>query len=486
MEELISHIVEEWFLTEPMLFAAFCTHSLEENTRMTVPMRTGKMRIEYNPEILTGWSNAKIEERLKYEVVRILLGHPYQRQPYKAKKGTLGIASDVTLKSVYKGISSINLPADLHFDKGLCFEEYYALVQRWMDEKKCQSPPYEKEGQIDDGGGGVSDDADTRGKDDELSPGDNENDGKEGNSDSGSQSGSMSDEEGRGGVSDEDDEDGGGEPGEKAASVGDEEEKEPTGLLEQEAASAGDEEGKELTDLLEQEAESAKLWEEDQLAAEQVKDVVRRAQRSRQWGSIGGGLKEEIEATTIVRIDYRTVLSWFRASVLSSKRHLTRMLPSRRYGFEYMGSKRAFSTRLLVAIDVSGSVVDEQVAQALSIINRFFKYGVESIDVIQFDVGLKGDPLPMKKAQKSMAIEGRGGTDFQAPIDYFLEHKYDGLIMITDGAAPQPKLPEHFYGNLLWMIYDPVSFRTVDMVLNPEQTWIANLPKSKYLILPPV
>ncbi len=467
MEELISHIVEEWFLTEPMLFSAFCTHSLEENTRMTVPMRTGKMRIEYNPEILAGWSRAKIEERLKYEVVRILLGHPYQRQPYKAKKGTLGIASDVTLKSVYKGISSINLPSDLHFDKGLCFEQYYALVQKWLDGKNCQSPPHDKEGQIDDGGGGVSDDADTTGQEDELSPLNSENDGKEGNSDSDGHSGSMSDEDEKEGSGDEDDKDGVGEQGD-------------------ELESASDEDEKELTELLEKESESAELWEEDQLAAEQVKEVVRKAQRSRQWGSIGGGLKDEIEATTIIRIDYRTILSWFRSSVLSSKRHLTRMLPSRRYGFEYMGSKRAFSTRLLVAIDVSCSVVDEQVAQALSIINRFFKYGIESIDVIQFDVGLRGDPLPMKKAQKAMAIEGRGGTDFQAPVDYFLEHKYDGLIMITDGGAPQPKLPRHFYGSILWMIYDPLSFRTVDMVLNPAQTWIANLPKSKFLILPPV
>ena len=401
MEEIISGIVEEWFLTEPLLFSAWCTHTLAENTRMTVPMRTGKMRIEYNPDLIKDWSKGKIEERLRFEVIRILLGHPYQRQPYMAKKATLGMASDVTLTSSYHKISTITLPEGLRFDGGLCFEEYYAIVEEFLDQN-LQSPPYDVEGEIDDGGGGASEDAE---------------------------------------------------------------------FLQQLTAHA---------------SESAELWEEDQLASEQVKETVRRAQRSKQWGSVGGNLKDTIVATTIVRIDYRTILSGFRASVLSSKRSRTRMIPSRRYGFQYMGSKRDFATRLLVAIDVSGSVSNRQVSQALSIINRFFKYGVECIEVIQFDCGLQGDILTMKKAQKSLRISGRGGTDFQAPLDFFFENHYDGLIMLTDGYASKPKFPDRFQGNILWMIYNDDAYRRQeDLELNSNIRWIASLPKSKYTILPP-
>lgn len=247
-----------------------------------------------------------------------------------------------------------------------------------------------------------------------------------------------------------------------------------------------DEERDPLQQLMDEAAESAELWEEDQLASEQVKETVRRAQRSKQWGSVAGGLKDEIEATTIVRIDYRTILSGFRASVLCSKRCLTRMIPSRRYGFQYMGSKRDFATRLLVAIDVSGSVDDGQVAQALSIINRFFKYGVENVDVVLFDVGLHGEVMSTKKAQKSIKIEGRGGTSFQEPIDYFLDNHYDGLIMITDGYAPIPELPKTFYGNILWMLYNDECFRDNCGLLPAVQQWIAELPKNKFTILPPV
>lgn len=448
MEELLSQIAGDWFLTEPLMFSVWCTHTLEVNSKMCVPMRTGKMRIEYNPEILSSWTRSAIEERLRFEVIRILLGHPYQRQPYKAKKATLGVASDVTLTSSYHRIGTIKLPDGLQYEKGLCFEEYYSLVEAYLD-KNLKSPKYEIEGLIDDGGGGASDDADTGG----------ESGGESLPSESEDKQMSLDELE------------------DALSSIMNDDE-------EEDENDTGDSDEEELKEIAEGAEESAELWEEDQLAQEQIKDMVRRAQRSKQWGSIGGGLKDEIEATTIVRIDYRTILSGFRASVLSSRRRLTRMIPSRRYGFQYMGSKREFATRLLVAIDVSGSVDDKQVAQALSIINRFFKYGVENVDVIRFDVEVHGEPLSMKKAQKSIQIEGRGGTDFQKAIDYFLDNRYDGLIMITDGYASVPTVPDHFYGNILWMLYNDFAFRGGH--LDPDLEWISEFPKSKYTILPPV
>ena len=319
-------------------------------------------------------------------------------------------------------------------------------MEEFLDQN-LQSPPYDTEGQIDDGGGGESDDADSEGAptDDEWSK---DNDG---DTTSESHCESAQSQYGKPGPS------------------GSEEEEEP------------------LPQIVEDAAETAELWEEDQMATEQVKETIRRAQRCKQWGSLTGGLKDAIEASTIVRIDYRTILSSFRASVLCSERRRTRMIPSRRYGFQYMGSKRDFATRLLVAIDVSGSVSNKQVSQALSIINRFFKYGVENVDVIMFDVGLQGDVLSMKKARKVLNIKGRGGTDFQAPIDFFLGHHYDGLIMITDGYASVPTVPKSFYGNILWMIYNDNLYRSRTIQeLESDLSRIASFPKSKYTILPPV
>lgn len=446
MEELFGKIMEDWFLSEPALFAAYCTHTLEQNTRMSVPMRCGRMRIEYNPEILKDWDRKKIEERLKFEVIRILLGHPYQRQPYMATRAALGMASDVTLSTLYKKSQTITLPTGLKYDKGLCFEEYYNIVKAYLEElaRQKESPKYEVEGLVPDGGGGACDDSDE--------PSDND----------------------------------GGMASEGASPTGSHEETDEKGRGQEDSDDGFEDDGTD-DEISRDHADLAELWEEDQLGQEAIREVIARAQRTKQWGSLAGSLSDMIEASAIVRIDYRRALSWFRASVLSSRRSLTRMRPSRRYGFECMGSRREFCTNLLVAVDVSGSVDDRQVAQALSIINRFFKYGVENIDVILFDASIKGKPLSLKKAVRSFKIEGRGGTEFQSAINYFAENGYDGLLMITDGYAPVPTLPENTHGTILWMLYDDEVFRKGNsQTLDGGIDWIASFPRSRYIILPPV
>ena len=46
--ERIQQETEQWFLTEPVFFAVYCSHRLTMNANMLCPLRTGKGRIEYN------------------------------------------------------------------------------------------------------------------------------------------------------------------------------------------------------------------------------------------------------------------------------------------------------------------------------------------------------------------------------------------------------------------------------------------------------
>ena len=73
-------------------------------------------------------------------------------------------------------------------------------------------------------------------------------------------------------------------------------------------------------------------------------------------------LVELIKKAAEGKIDFRSALRGFRASILSQKRRLTRMRPSRRFGFEQMGSHYDFTTHLLVAIDIGYSTVVQRVA----------------------------------------------------------------------------------------------------------------------------
>jgi len=194
------------------------------------------------------------------------------------------------------------------------------------------------------------------------------------------------------------------------------------------------------------------LWAEDAMVAAEINEMISNIQ---QWGSLAGNMAGVIVASSRVKIDYRRVLQAFRSDVLSSKRKLTRMKPSRRFGFHNLGSVYQLTTRLLVAIDVSGSTSDEMVSDFLGVVNRFFRYGIEGIDLVQFDATLHGEPVSMKRAKTdNIEIIGRGGTDYQPVFDYAASRKgfYQGLVIFTDGQAPKPILPDFFRTPVLWVL----------------------------------
>ena len=128
----IKKIGERWFLTEPLLFAVFCSHEFRENDSLTVPMRTGNRKVEFAPEILERVSDAVLSEFLKVEMFRILLKHPYQRQPPFAVKSLLTRASNVTIADVYEVSRNVKAQmngVELGLPSGLCFEKYYTLLK---------------------------------------------------------------------------------------------------------------------------------------------------------------------------------------------------------------------------------------------------------------------------------------------------------------------------------------------------------------------
>jgi len=364
--ERIKTISQDWFLTEPLIFAVLCTHAIKRNDNMGCDMRCGKGVIEYNPDRLEHFDDSQLALRLKAEVVRIILKHPYQRQPYNPRRDVMRLSSDLTLCDNLEGMRSIGLEPPRIFDipRDQAFEQYYSL----MADQVLQLD-------LDADGDGIPIDMEGQGS----------GDGK-GDRDS----------------------------------------------------------GKSLGDTMTEADAGASLWEEDELMTEKVNHEIETAQRCNQWGSLSGSLRDLIESTLVSKQNFRAILSQFRATILSTRRHLTRMRPNRRYGFDAMGSQYAYSTRLLVAVDVSGSVPNEDIQKFLAVINRFFKQGIEQIDVIQFDSKITTDkPLTLKQSTKCIHISGRGGTDFQPAIDFYYAHEeYDGLVFLTDGYAPKPKLPD--------------------------------------------
>ncbi len=339
MQERYSRILEQWFIMEPPLFQVLCIHELVPNTHMKCPVRSGRKKLEYNPEIVVEMSDAALEEALRAEAVRLLLKHPYERRPDGCSQQAMGLGSNLVIGDNYSHPRfRIETPQDLGLKTGMSFEWYAREVEKQQQ------------------GGGR--DADS-----------------------------------------------------------------------------------------EKHRDLAELWDEDDMTVQLINGII---STTKSWGSIPGNLAEILTSSLKAKINWRNVFAGFRASIISSKRKLTRMRPNRRTGFDNMGSVRRFDTKLLIAVDVSGSISTESLQYFYGVINSAFRYGFKSIDVIQFDHGVRV-VHNLKNVVKDVAILGRGGTSFQEPIDYAHENGYDGLVMLTDGYAPEPIMPEGFKTGLLWV-----------------------------------
>ena len=431
--ERIQQEAEQWFLTEPVFFAVYCSHCLTMNANMLCPLRTGKGRIEYNPTVIDALQDNQLKDLLKVEMIRILLQHPYARQPLGCKPMMLQTASDMVISPAYK-FSWVDLAKPE--DYGLPAGQYYEWYANRLNEMAIHH----------DG------DAPSEGNSDS-----NEQQGEDISAPSGGQSDQSQDLQ----LVSQDQVQGQGQG--QCQGQGQEKATDTTEDLGPITPSGTDSEDSEENDKGGGESKDVSytaLWEEDQFQARQITDLV---QSTTQWGSLPGNMVELIKKAAEGKIDYRGALRTFRSSILSQKRRLTRMRPSRRFGFEQMGSHYDFTTHLLVAIDTSGSVGSEELGRYFRIITTFFKYGIQEIDVLMFDDEIQGEPITFAEAKKNkqeFKVRGRGGTNFQTPIDYVKENpNYDGLIIITDGYAPTPDVPPFLRAKLLWVIDNEPSYK---------------------------
>lgn len=489
----IQKILEEWFLTEPLLFSVLCTHKLVQNDSLHIPMRTGKGKIEFSEPIAATLTPRELEQYLRVETIRILLKHPYQRQPIFAIPQILTYASNYTICDSMKLDIQLEGVGLWNLEKGLCFEEYYArILEAILVEEAFSGDGEQKIKQIhsddsdsqDDGNNcQSSNSAQTKQKkqsgnsnaqkndiDEEYENNDdgvkNANDGTRGKSDGINQSENDIQNNHRSQMDDMqslDDNDGQGDGehntdcGNSQSDGNDQSEKNMQAGAQLLPESIKAQDGRDATDSpssvnSQKASEASALWEEDLEQEVKINELIEDARNSKNWGTITGRIGEIIIASMSIIVDYRKMLSFYHTSILSSKRHLTRMRPSRRYGFAAMGSRYELKSNLLVAVDVSGSISDIALSKFYSIINRFFKYGIERIDVIQFDTELKGDPVSLKKACREVHVLGGGGTSFEPALSFCAEHReYDGLIMFTDGYAPIPDQTP-FPVEILWIL----------------------------------
>lgn len=440
----IQQLSEGWFITEPLLFSVWTLHQRLPSTHIQT-LRVGAGRIEFNPEYISRLSDVELGEVLRLEATRILLQHPYQRRRPHPER--LYQASNLALREHVKFLLPLPSAAECfgtHEWDRQYYELYYdrlteqaatrqhAATASASEQSAAGGEPVQTEAQADgltspprpqhapalgDGAPTSSESAD--GRDPDATPSASPE--------------SLPDASGNA-----------PEPALDGMSL-----RPPLGVAQ-------------YLDARQVGAENTGLWDQDEFWGEELRQCIREAAQRSAWGSLPLDVQQLLLATLVPKLNFRKLLRGFRASLISSARALTRMRPSRRYGFQYMGSRYRFTTRLLVGIDVSGSISDHELRQALGVIEQLFRYGIERVDALQFDTRLIGDVEPLKRTTASLKIRGRGGTRFEPILEYAAQHpEYDGLLIVTDGLAPLPAERWQHPTQLLWLFNSEERFNTM-------------------------
>ena len=112
------------------------------------------------------------------------------------------------------------------------------------------------------------------------------------------------------------------------------------------------------------------------------------------------------------------------------------------------GLKVKMRQHMLLAIDTSGSVSDNELKEFMSEIYHIYKCGVD-ITVVQCDTMIRS--VEPYKGKFEMSVQGRGGTEFDPVLEYFNANlgKYTSLVYFTDGECGYSVKPR---GNTLWVL----------------------------------
>ena len=431
-EKRLNDIIKKWFITEPLLFSVVTNHHFVNNESLSVPLRTGHHCIEFSEVITNQLSENELTDFLKTEAYRILLKHPYARQPHNANPTALQLASDVIISKYFTPQSGIETAGIVYLkSQAWRFSTLdYPLGKKWAETEELKF--FQRNLQVDRGTGLLK-------TVDDL--------------------------------------------------TFEQWYKKLVFLIRETSAGGGEASGEgALSDYdLSAVTESSELWQEDENAQNEINEKIKKAEIAEGWGETGGNLQRELSDNVDFSFDYRRALTKFRQNIVSASRHLTRMKPSRRYGFAAMGSRYERKADILIAVDVSGSITDESFNRFYHAINNFFYLKIiENIDLIFFDVNLKNtSPVKFSKNFNLKEITGRGGTNFQPPIDFYMENKnrYSGMIIFTDGEGEVPKIGisgsgrGSGSGSILWILDSRLAYEK-------SRWWIESLCCSFATFLP--
>jgi predicted metal-dependent peptidase len=200
-------------------------------------------------------------------------------------------------------------------------------------------------------------------------------------------------------------------------------------------------------------------WEEfDDLGEAERKLVDKQTQRVlgqakeqtvKRQGTVPGEIESRIILEVIVppKFDWKGFIRRFTGISTRVFTKKIRRKENRRFS-DNPGLKIKMRQHMLLAIDTSGSVSDDELKEFMNEIHHIYKTGVD-ITIVQCDTEIRS--IAPYKGKFELGILGRGGTYFDPVLKYFNENlkNFTSLVYFTDGEAHASIKPR---GNVLWVI----------------------------------
>ena len=180
----------------------------------------------------------------------------------------------------------------------------------------------------------------------------------------------------------------------------------------------------------------------------QIKEAAEECLKSR--GHLPGEISEiykRITEVTPSKFNWKAYLRRFVGNSYVVETKLSRKKLNKRFP-DVPGLKFKPKKHILVAIDTSGSVSNDELVEFFNEIRHIHKTGTE-ITVLQCDTQINS--IEKYNPKKDIKVQGRGGTEFDPVLEYYNKNnkKFTCLVYLTDGECYTTVTPR---GRMLWVI----------------------------------
>jgi predicted metal-dependent peptidase len=203
--------------------------------------------------------------------------------------------------------------------------------------------------------------------------------------------------------------------------------------------------------------QSPSASEREQLEQQWRRHLAGAAQRAREAGKLSGQMGRLVEAALAPQVSWRALLAQYLSR--TAREDYSYQRPGRRGGGPgepILPALRSHAGELVVALDVSGSINDADLAQFVGELNAIKGAQPVRITLLACDSALApGSPWlfePWQALELPRQFIGGGGTDFRPVFDWLRqsEARPDALIYFTDAEGSFPEIEPDY--PVIWLV----------------------------------